>query len=200
MKGLPRRAVYAVIIAAALLAAAVWAWRAGSFARLAHLASFDPSALSSTERAQLSELVLNVAEAPQETLPEARTRVWAILHRQGADPAAVRPALEPIFLKIGQGPKLFWTDAQQAIADKRPVKSAARTQWEAELMGDGWLTLAQRRRYDDFMEQVARQEPIESTHGMDIAVDDRMADAIRSSLDDDELRGAVAALLTPPDQ
>jgi hypothetical protein len=162
--------------------------------------TFELDDLSATERAQLSELVLNVAEAPQDILPEARHRAWAILRRQGAEPAAVRRGLEPIFLKIGQGPRLFWTDAQRAIADQRPVKSEARTQWESELMGDGWLTLAQQRRYDEFMARLARQEPIESTHGMDIAVDDRMADTIRSSLDDGELRRAVAELLTPPVQ
>ncbi len=198
MKSLPVRGVPVAAIAVVGLAVLVWVELAIS-SRVAHRAAFDPSTLSSAERAQLSELVLNVAEAPQETLPEARDRAWAILRRQGADPAAIRQGLEPIFLKIGQGPRLFWTDAQQAIAEQRPVKSEARMQWEAELMGDGWLTLAQRRRYDDFMERLARQEPIESTHGMDIAINDRMAGTIRSSLDDGELHSAVAALLTPPE-
>jgi len=197
MKGFPLRGARAAAVAAALLAVIVLAaWAVSS--RFSHRMSFDPASLSSTDRAQLSELVLNVAEAPQETLPEARRRAWAILGRQGAGPGAIRPALEPIFLKIGRGPALFWSDAQQAIAGQRPVKSAARTQWEAELMGEGWLTLAQQRRYDDFMARLARQEPIESTHGMDIAVDDKMAQSIRASLDDGELRRAVADLLTPP--
>lgn len=166
--------------------------------RFMRASAFQAAALSSDERRQLSDLVLNVAEAPQETLPEARRLAWEMLRRQGAEPDAVRRELEPIFLKIGQGPRLFWTDAQRAIAEQRPVKSEARTQWEAELMGDGWLTLEQQHRYDAFMERLARQEPIESTHGMDIAVDVRMADTIRSSLDDGELRRAVADLLTPP--
>ncbi|MBI3621822.1 MAG: hypothetical protein HY208_06505 [Nitrospirae bacterium] len=196
MKPLPRPGLLAAIIAS-LPVVLIAAWVAGPF-RPPHQASFNPADLSSTERAQLAEAVLTIAEAPQETMEEARKRAWEILRPHRVEPAAVRRGLEPIFLKIGQGPRLFWTDAQQAIAEHRPVKSAARTQWEAELMGDGWLTLAHQRRYDEFMDRLARDEPIESTHGMDIAVDRRMADAIRSSLDEDELRRAVAELLTPP--
>jgi hypothetical protein len=161
--------------------------------------SFNPDALSSSERAQLSELVLTVTEEPQEAMADARERVWAIVRPHGAPPDAVRPALEPIFLKIGQGPRLFWADARQALAERRPVKSEARMQWEAELMGEGWLTMAQQQRYDNFMSQIARGEPIESSHGVDIAIDDRMIRAITDSLDEGELRQTVTELLTPPE-
>jgi len=160
--------------------------------------SFDPADLSSVERAQLSELVLTVAESPQETMTEARDRAWAILRRHGAEPAAVSRAMEPVFLKLGRGPKLFWQDARRALAEQRPVKSEARSQWEAEVMGEGWLTFDQQRRYDDFMARLAHGEPIESSHGVEIAVDDRMIKAITDSLDDGELRNTVAELLTPP--
>jgi hypothetical protein len=197
MKPLPRPGLAAVLLVA-LLGGTAWLLIAGPW-RPAYQASFNPADLSSTERAQLAEAVLTIAEAPQETMAEARKRAWEILRPHRAEPAAVRLGLEPIFLKIGQGPRLFWTDAQQAIAERRPVKSAARTQWEAELMGDGWLTLAHQRRYDEFMERLARDEPIESTHGMDIAVDRRMAQSITASLDEGELRRAVAELLTPPE-
>jgi hypothetical protein len=198
MKGLSRRGARAAVIAVALLAGAGWFVLAGPY-RLLDRGSFDPAVLSSAERAQLSELVLNVTEEPQEVLAEARGRVWKILRPHGAPPAAVRPALEPIFLKIGRGPRLFWADARQALTERRPVKSEARTQWEAELMGEGWLTMAQQRRYDDFMQQIARGEPIESSHGVDIALDDKMIRTITDSLDEGELRGTVAQLLTPPD-
>ena len=197
MKGLSRRGARTAVMAAALLAGAAWFLLAGPY-RLLDRGAFDPAALSSSERAQLSELVLTVTEEPQEAMAAARERVWAIVRPHGARPAAVRPALEPIFLKIGRGPKLFWTDAQRALAERRPVKSEARTQWEAELMGEGWLTLAQQRRYDDFMERIARGEPIESSHGVEIAIDDRMIQAITDSLDDGELHTTVTTLLTPP--
>jgi len=160
--------------------------------------SFDPDTLSSVERAQLSELALTVAEEPQGAMAEARRRVWTIVRAHGARPSDARSALEPIFLKIGHGPTLFWTDARQAVAERRPVKSEARTQWEAELMGEGWLTLAQQRRYDDFMARIARGEPIESSHGVDVALDDRMINAITDSFNEGELRRTVDELLTPP--
>jgi hypothetical protein len=197
MNSLPLRGVHAAVIAAALLAAIVLAVYAVSI-RVAHRASFDPAALSSPERAQLSELVLTVTEEPQEAMAEARNRVWAIVRPYGARPAEARRSLEPIFLKIGQGPRLFWADARRALAERQPVKSEARTQWEAELMGEGWLTMAQQHRYDDFMQRIARGEPIESSHGVEVALDDKMIRAINDSLDDGELRKTVAELLTPP--
>jgi len=197
MMGLSRRGARTAVIAAVLLAVAGWMVLAGPY-RLWDRGVFNPAALSSSERAQLSELVLTVTEEPQEVMAEARDRVWAIVRPHGAPPATVRPALEPIFLKIGQGPRLFWADAQRALAERRPVKSEARTQWEAELMGEGWLTLAQQQRYDDFMRRIALGKPIESSHGVEIAIDDRMIRAITDSLDDRELRGTVAELLTPP--
>jgi len=198
MMGLPRRGAYTAIIIVALAAGAGWMVLTGPY-RIWDRGAFNPDALSSSERAQLSELVLTVTEEPQEAMAEARGRVWAIVRRHGAPPAAVRHALEPIFLKIGRGPRLFWTDARQALAEQRPVKSEARMQWEAELMGEGWLTLAQQQRYDDFMQQIALGKPIESSHGMEIAIDERMIRAITDSLDDGELRGTVAELLTPPE-
>jgi hypothetical protein len=201
MKALLRRGTTVAIIAVLLLAGVVWLTHSGP-SRLLHRLldrwAFNPDALSSTERAQLSELVLTVAEEPQETMADARERVWAIVRAHGASPAAARHALEPIFVQIGRGPELFWTDARQAVAEHRPVKSEARMQWEAELMGEGWLTMAQQRRYDDFMARIARGEPIESSHGVDVALDDRMIKAITESLDEGELRRTVAELLTPP--
>ncbi|HXZ25891.1 MAG TPA: hypothetical protein VEI24_06685 [Nitrospiria bacterium] len=201
MKALLRRGAIVAIIAVLLLAGAGWLALSGPSLFLDRLMNrwlFNPNALSSTERAQLSELVLTVAEEPQESMAEARERVWAIVRAHGAGPDAARRALEPIFVRIGHGPKLFWTDARQAVAEHRPVKSEARTQWEAELLGEGWLTMAQQQRYDDFMARIARGEPIESSHGVDVALDDRMIKAINESLDERELRRTVAELLTPP--
>jgi len=166
--------------------------------RLTSPSPIELSAFSIDERTHISELMLNVAESPHDTLPTAREHLWTTLHSHGELSAGGRRELEAILLKIGQGPRLFWTDARQALNERRPVKSSARTQWEAELMGEGWLTLEQQRRYDDFMERIAREAPIESSHGVEIDVDGRMADAIVESFDDAELRDAVAALLAPP--
>lgn len=198
MNGLPGRSMRTAVLVAVLLAVGGWFVLAGPYRLVDRGKFFDPAVLSSDERAQLSELVLTVTEEPKEVLPEARSRVWTILRRYDAAPAAARQGLEPIFLKIGRGQKLFWADARQALAEGRPVKSPARTQWEAELMGDGWLTMAQQRRYDDFMQQIARGEPIESSHGVEVALDDKMIRAINDSLDDVELRNTVDRLLTPP--
>ena len=162
------------------------------------LASFDLDDLSPDEKTQLSEIILTVTEAPDERTAIARQAIRTILRRHGALPEASRRELEARFLKIGQGPRLFWLDARQAVADGRPVKSAARLQWEAELLGDGWLTMAQQRRYDDFMDKLSRGEPIESTHGMDVIVDEAIAKTIVDSLGPAELQATVASLLTPP--
>jgi len=195
MTNLSRRWIAVAVMAALLLGGG---FLLNSRFHLFGRSSFDPADLSSVERAQLSELVLTVAESPQETMTEARDRAWTILNRHRAEPAAARRALEPIFLKLGRGPKLFWEDARRAFAEQRPVKSEPRSQWEAEVMGEGWLTFDQQRRYDDFMGRIARGEPIESSHGVEIAVDDRMIKAITDSLDDTELRSTVVSLLTPP--
>lgn len=184
------------VIVALLLAAIILVPSGPYRSRLS--STFGLAELSEEERALLSELVLNVAEAPEEALPRARNLAWAVFGRHGTLSATARRDLNTIFLKLGQGPRLFWLDAQRAFEEHRPVKSEARTQWEAELMGEGWLTMAQQRRYDEFMEKVTRQEPIESTHGIEIAVDEKIIQEIITSYDDDELRSAVALLLTPP--
>lgn len=182
----------ALTLAAAVLAWIVWPYRFNT------IPLFELSALSRNERAQLAELVLNISEAPQEKLAEARQEVWKILGRHGAPSPSARQKLEQIFLKIGQGTHLFWLDAQQPLKEQRPVKSGARTQWEVDLLSDGWLTQEQQHRYDDFMAQVAREEPIESSHGVEIVADEIILREIVESWDEKELRGTVSALLTPP--
>ena len=158
--------------------------------------TFEVSDLSRAERLQLSELILNVAEEPKETLPKAKEIVWAIFGPHGTPSASAQQELEQVFLKIGQGPRLFWLDAQQAIQEQRPIKGPERTQWEADLLSDGWLSLAQQRRYEEFMARLAGEEPIESTHGIDIVVDEKIVQEIVQSWDEDELRQAIRALLT----
>ncbi len=189
----------AAVVAAGLLMVGVALLFLGPY-RVIGSSTFDPSRLSGAERIQLSELVLNIAEAPQEALPQAREAAWVIFRRHGTLSPSTRRDLETIFLTIGHGIPLFWQDARRAIDERRPVKSAARTQWEAELSGQGWLSLGQQRRYDDFMARIVKQEPIESTHGMDLVVDARIADQIVKSWDENEWRGVVAELLTPPAQ
>jgi len=186
-----------VIGGAALTLAAVVVWILWPH-RFNTTPSFEISALSRNERAQLAELVLNISEAPQEKLAEARQEVWKILGRHGVPSPSARQNLEQIFLKIGQGTHLFWLDAQQALKEQRPVKSGARTQWEVDLLSDGWLTQEQQHRYDAFMAQVAREEPIESSHGVEIVADEIILKEIVESWDEDELRNIIFALLTPP--
>ena len=166
--------------------------------RLLDSPTFELSDLSRAERIQLSELILNVAEEPKETLPKAREIVWAILEPHGTPSATAQQELEQVFLKIGQGPRLFWLDAQQAIQEQRPIKGPERTQWEADLLSDGWLSLAQQRRYEEFMAQLAGEEPIESSHGIDIVIDKKIVQEIVQSWDAAELRRALTTLLTPP--
>ncbi|MEW6325548.1 MAG: hypothetical protein AB1515_09205 [Nitrospirota bacterium] len=180
---------WAIAAALALLAVGV-ALKAGPFR--------DGLELAAADRSALAELVLSAVEAPDERTAPGRDAVWTILRRRGTPTAGDRRELEARFLAIGRGPRLFWLDAQRALKAERPVKSAERTQWEAELLGDGWLTMAQQRRYDEFMGKIARREPIESSHGVEILVDEAMAQAILDSLSDAELRATVTALLTPP--
>ena len=160
--------------------------------------SFHLSTLPHDERARIAEIVLAVAEAPQEVPPETRREVWAILRAHGQPSADNRRELAGILYRIGQGTRLFWLDAQQAVASGHPVKSDARTQWEADLLKEHWLSPIQQHRYDDLMEKISRQEPIESSHGVEISLNESMARAIVESWSDTELRSAIDQLLTPP--
>jgi len=184
------------LVIAAAVAAMILLVLSGPY-RSGPRSTFDLSALSPDDRLLLSDLVLNIAEAPEETLPQAREAAWALFRRHGTPSAEARRGLETVFLRIGQGPRLFWLDAQRALEEARPVKSAARTQWEAELMGEGWLSMEQQRRYDLFMERIARGEPVESTHGAEMLVDAPIVEEIVKSWDDGELRRALTLLLTP---
>jgi hypothetical protein len=57
--------------------------------------------------------------------------------------------------------------------------------------------MEQQRRYDLFMERIARGEPVESTHGAEMLVDAPIVAEIVKSWDDGELRRALTLLLTP---
>jgi len=154
--------------------------------------------LTSEERQKITELVLSVAEDPEETVQPARAEIWAILKKHGRPSGRELEELKAQFLVIGRGHPLFWQDAREALQSHRMVKSPDRTRWEEELARAGWLSDPQRARFDALMKQVIEEEPIPSNHGVDVSLSGQMVEEIVNSWDERELEQSVTALLIPP--
>ncbi|HUK57351.1 MAG TPA: hypothetical protein VLY20_11910 [Nitrospiria bacterium] len=154
--------------------------------------------LTSEERQKITELVLSVAEDPEETLQPSRDELWAILKKHGSPSGRELEELKAQFLVIGRGHRLFWLDAREALRSHRMVKSPDRARWEETLAGAGWLSEPQRARFDVLMKQVIDEEPISSNHGADVSLSRQMVDEIVNGWDERELEHSVADLLKPP--
>jgi len=154
--------------------------------------------LTSEERQKITELVLSVAEDPEETVNPAREEIWAILKRHGQPSSRELETLKAQFLFIGRGHPLFWLDAREALQGHRMVKSPDRARWEEGLARAGWLSDSQRARFDALMKQVIEEEPIPSNHGVEVSLSRQMVEEIVNSWDERELEQSVAALLIPP--
>ncbi|MBI3596994.1 MAG: hypothetical protein HY203_07580 [Nitrospirae bacterium] len=154
--------------------------------------------LTSEERQKITELVLSVAEDPEETVQPAREEIWAILKRHGPPSRRQLEGLRAQFLIIGRGHPLFWLDAREALQGHRMVKSPDRLRWEEGLARAGWLSDPQRARFDDLMKQVIEEEPIPSNHGVEVSLSRQMVEEIVNGWDERELEQSVAYLLTPP--
>jgi len=154
--------------------------------------------LTFEERQKITELVLSVAEDPEETVQPARAEIWAILKKHGQPSGRNLETLKAQFLVIGHGHPLFWRDAREGLQGHRMVKSPDRAQWEEGLTRTGWLSDAQRARFDVLMKQVIEEEPIPSNHGVDVSLSLQMVEEIVNSWDERELEQSVATLLTPP--
>jgi hypothetical protein len=154
--------------------------------------------LTSDERQKITELVLSVAEDPEETVKPARQEIWEILKRHGSPSGRDLEELKAQFLIIGRGHPLFWLDAREGLQGHRMVKSPDRARWEEGLARAGWLSDSQRARFDVLMKQVIEEEPIPSNHGVDVSLSRQMVEEIVNSWDERELEQSVAALLIPP--
>jgi hypothetical protein len=154
--------------------------------------------LTPEERQKITELVLSVAEDPEESVRPAREELWAILRRHGSPSPRQLEGLRTQLLIIGRGHPLFWRDAQEALQAHRMVKSPDRARWEGGLAQAGWLSDLQRTRFDDLMKQVIEEEPIPSNHGVEVPLSRQMVDEIVNGWDERELERSVATLLTPP--
>ncbi|MBI3995318.1 MAG: hypothetical protein HY349_05015 [Nitrospirae bacterium] len=154
--------------------------------------------LTSEERQKITELVLSVAEDPEETVKPAQEELWAILKQHGLPSGADLGLLKGRFLAIGEGHRLFWLDAREALQTHRMVKSPERVRWEEQLSRDGWLSSQQRVRFDSLMTQVMEEAPILSNHGVEVSLSQAMVNEIVNSWDARELERSVAYLLTPP--
>jgi hypothetical protein len=154
--------------------------------------------LAPEERQKITELVLSVAEDPEESVRPAREELWAILKRRGSPTPGQLEGLRTQFRIIARGHPLFWRDAQEALQFHRMVKSPERARWEDGLAQTGWLSDLQRTRFDDLMKQVIEEEPFPSNHGVEVSLSRKMVDEIVNSWDDRELERSVDALLTPP--
>ena len=154
--------------------------------------------LTPEERQKITELVLSVAEDPEESVRPGREELWAILRRHGSPSPRQLEGLRTQLLIIGRGHLLFWRDAQEALQTHRMVKGPDRARWEDGLAQTGWLSDLQRTRFDDLMKQVIEEEPIPSNHGVEVSLSRQMVDEIVNGWDDRELERSVAALLIPP--
>jgi hypothetical protein len=155
-------------------------------------------ALSPEERHKITELVLSVAEDPEDTVKPARDELWSILGNYGSVSGVTLGRLQSRFMMIGEGHRLFWLDAREALKNHRPVKSAERARWEERLTREGWLSEQQRDRFDALMKKVVDEEPIPSNHGVEVSLSATMVEEIVSSWDEQELRHSVEYLLRPP--
>jgi len=154
--------------------------------------------LTTEERQKITELVLSVAEDPEETVQPAREEIWSILKRHGPPSSRELETLKTQFLVIGRGHLLFWRDAREALQGHRMVKSPDRARWEEGLARAGWISDSQRARFDALMKQVIKEEPIPSNHGVEVSLSRQMVEEIVNGWDERELEQSVAALLTPP--
>jgi len=154
--------------------------------------------LTPEERQKITEIVLSVAEEPEETVKPAHDELWTILKKHGPPSDKLLGRLKPRFLTIGEGHHLFWLDAREALKSRRMVKSPDRARWEEGLAKEGWLSPQQQARFDDLMKQVMAEEPIASNHGVEVSLSSTMVDEIVNSWDERELERSVAYLLTPP--
>ena len=158
----------------------------------------ETAVLTDTERYQITDLVLSVAQDPAEMLKPVREEVWSILHEHQPISGELRDLLEIRFITIGEGHRLFWLDARDAVRRHEPVKSPGRARWEDRMVKDGWLSPVQRDQFGDLMALVATEEPIPSNHGVEISLNPEMVDEIANSWDEQEFRRAVSELLAPP--
>jgi hypothetical protein len=158
----------------------------------------DEVSLSSEERQKITEIVLSVAEDPDETVKPARDKLWSILKKRGAPSVGALGRLKNQLLFIGEGHHLFWLDAREALKSRHMVKSPDRARWEERLTEEGWLSATQRIRFDGLMKQVMEEEPIPTNHGVEVALNATMVDEIVNSWDRQELERSIALLLTPP--
>ncbi|MBI3812531.1 MAG: hypothetical protein HY283_10070 [Nitrospirae bacterium] len=154
-------------------------------------------ALTLEERQKVTELVLAVAEDPEETVKSAHDELWTILKKHGSPSGKQISRLKPRLLMIGEGHRLFWLDAREALKSHRMVKSPDRARWEEGLARDGWFSLQQQARFDEIMKQVMTEDPIPSNHGVEVSLSSTMVDEIMKSWDERELERSVAYLLTP---
>lgn len=154
--------------------------------------------LTSEERQKITELMLAVAEDPEETVKSAHDELWLILRKHGSPSGKQISRLKPRLLMIGEGHRLFWLDAREALKSHQMVKSPDRVRWEEQLFRDGWLSAGQRDRFDGLMKQVMGEEPIPSNHGVEVSLSSTMVDEIVNSWDERELNRSVTYLLTPP--
>jgi hypothetical protein len=159
----------------------------------------DEVSLTSEERQKITEIVLSVAEDPEDTVKPARDEIWSILKKRGTPSVGALGRLKNRLRFIGEGHRLFWLDAREALKSHHMVKSPERARWEDRLSKDGWLSAAQRGRFDELMKQVMGEEPIASNHGVEVALNSTMMEEIVNSWDGQELDRAIALLLTPPD-
>jgi len=155
-------------------------------------------ALTPESRQKITELVLSVAEDPEDTVEPARKELWKILGTRGSLPADSKNRLETRFMMIGEGHHLFWLDAREALTSHRPVKSEARARWEEKLTRDGWLSGQQRDRFEMLMKQIVEEEPIRSNHGVEVSLSPGMVEEIVNSWDEQEMKSSVAYLLNSP--
>lgn len=179
-----------------------WFWIAGGMILMTACTDHGPRSLSLNEgeRQRITEIVLSVAEDPGESLDGAHRSLWEILRLHEAPSAPDLEELRARFIWVGEGHRLFWTDAREAVRRHAAFKSEERRNWEKRMTSDGWLSAEQGLRFDMLMKTIASEEPLTANHGVDVSLSAGMVDAVAESWEPQQFERAVLALLTPPEQ
>lgn len=151
--------------------------------------------LSSTDKSRLREITTAVMQEngmPTTKIYQEFWGIWGKMSLSQQDYGYMR------LIMVGASAdyqKLFWEDAMTAFQTGRPFKSNEREQLEKKLQEAQLMTNFRVQQNDDFIEKVAKREPINAPQGTAFITDVE----IRNTLDNIEaITQRINRLFTPP--
>ena len=125
------------------------------------------AALTGDERTRVEKLMVAALTNPSSPTNADRAEMSSLVRKMvggNATAGDLESALEPIRKRVTgvaikyQG--LFWDDARQALAFRRPTKSVDREAYEKELVAEGLMTEFRVRQNEALMENIAYGRPV----------------------------------------